>query len=189
MHSDLFFFGSLITLIIGTFFDIRSSMKFSFYGAAEAVRLWQDEYGFFDLKKNLFWFGSFIAAMLAIKFLWLGNQTGIVFYILGAGRLGAGLYNESGLRKNRIKQKETLSKLFVQAANGVTDPSHPTINSIFRPLPIRVRNDRAFYKLFGWIFANVPVGTSSELPTNKILELRRTIIAHSQRPQSEWFPK
>lgn len=182
MNSNLFFIGSLIVLIVGSFLDIRSSLKFPYYGATERIPFWRDKYGFFSLNRHLIAFGIFIAVMIAAKFLWFGNQVGIVFYIIGGARIWAGIYNERGLKENRIEQIRVLTRLDELADTGVTDPSAPEIDTLLRKKPITKKADRAFYKLFGWL--HVP---NSGSDYDIAIALRNKLIAHAQK--AIWFPQ
>lgn len=183
IHTDLFFYLSLVVLVVGSWFDIRSSRKFIYYGSMEGMPLWQDKQGFFDVKKNVLWFGIFVAAFIALKFAYLGNQVGIVFYIIGVGRFLVSFYNESGMKKRRAVQTDVLTKLSQQAAAGNMSPNSPEIHAILKSHAIFNKGGKAFFKLFGWLQIADPGREQSVLP------LRQLIIFHAQRPSSEWFPE
>lgn len=183
IHTPIFFWLSIAALVVASYFHIRSSQNFLWYGQTESNPLWKDKFGFFDARKYVIFLVVFVAAVSAIHLAWMGYQTGIVFYIMAGAFAVMTVLNNSGAKKNRQKQIALLTELLALAKDGRTEPIDPAINTVFRSNPIVNKGGRAFYKLFGWLWIDNPGQLESIVP------LREKIIAHAQRPSAEWFPQ
>lgn len=186
INTPLFFYLSLAALAVATFLHVRSSQNFLYYGDTENNPLWRDKYGYFTTTKYLLSLGIVTAFLIFAAFQWWGYQTGITFYIFAAGFFVMTWINNSSAKKNRVLQTKVLMELRGLALQGITDPNAPEILAVMRGHSIRIRHGRAFYKLFGWLRATVPEGTpnnSEEAAT----QARQLVVAHAQRPDSEWF--
>jgi len=186
MNKDMWIFIiGVVVFLIGNYWDAyRTSSKFQWYGLHETNPLWKDQYGFFDAKKNLLWMIVPVAAILVIAFFfdyWMG--AGIFLGVIGIVRFLVGFSNERKMKKERLRQTDVLTRLRQQADSGNTDPLSAEIQNIFRPIPLRSGGGRAWYSLFGWLWVEAPDQAAGMHP------LRQKVIAHSQKPQTEWFPK
>lgn len=186
IHTPIFFWLSIAAVVVASFFHIRSSQNFLYYGQSESNPLWKDKYGFFAPMKYIVSLAVFIAVIAAVHLAWMGYQTGIAFYIMAGAFVGMTLMNNADAKKQRAKQIDVLRRLNSLATDENVDGTDPAVNSIMQPHPIVTKGGRSFYKLFGWL----NVDNSVQPPTgDTIVALRNKIINWSRRPEKDWFLK
>src|SRR5688572_24886525 len=112
MNEYLLLYAGLAVFLFGAYVDgYLGARNYIYYGRREAAKLWQDEYGFLDWKKTVFWQGVFIAGLLITSYLIDHPDSpkfaGLLFAILGTIRIVWGAQILSSMKDERENQIDT----------------------------------------------------------------------------------
>jgi hypothetical protein len=189
IHTPIFFWLSLAALAVASYFHIRSSQNFQWYGQTEINPLWKDKYGFFTPVKYVVSLVIFVAVVSVIHFTVIdaGYQTGIVFYIMAGAFVVMTLKNNAAAKKNRAKQIEILTRLRSLSTDENVLGGDATVAAVLRPAqPIVTKGGRSWFRLFGWLWIDSK-GLANPIPQTMIDEIQTKIVEWSRRPEKDWF--
>lgn len=170
LESALFFWLNVLIFPVGRYADIKSSTGGHFYGLTEGIKFSRDKDGRINVKKNVLGSGVFLAIGIACA-MFLAPFAGLMIIApLGFYSFFQTYLNYTSRRRGRENQIKTLRSLH----RG---------DEVYLGF-LTTRNGKSYYKLFPWIYVtglDVDSGAAQ-------LEVQRLIVAHSHRPESEWFP-
>jgi len=186
--ANIMFLASFVLAIVAVLLDVKSSVKFIYFGVTEGNKLTRDKYGFIDTRKNLVLSAVSLVAVGVAGFYGVFANESLVAMVAGAMALvPAGLRgkayfdNEKAMKEGREKQIKFLRELkAIALASGRADE----IDALFQPQNVNLnKGGRTYYRLFGWIYSeNTNIYEAID-------EIQKRITDLSLQEESRWFPR
>lgn len=164
--------------VVGTYLDFTASVKFKYYDQTEANPLFQDDFGYFHLKRAAITYAALLIASLVLAFLWHPAPGALLPAIAGVKGLILGLNNRKNAQNNRVKQYAKLDGL-----KHLVNTAQPTDN-YFAALASdwRYIDERGFYKTFGWVRINALAGEAGAK-----VAVQKELVRIVGQPREKWF--
>ena len=196
MGHIAFLLIGIAVFLVGRYLDFNSSKDFIYYGVFEKNPLWRDEWGFF--RPGIHWIlvGATVAASIAIRLIFpFDEHPSINYFMLGVLLIGgaasilASMANNRQKKINRVKQAQVLNRVRSLAEDVNIDPNSPEMQNLFNSAgAYTIKSGRAFHRLFGWLYVEVPKNT----PTNDAVaasKARKRVVEYAQQVSPDaWFP-
>lgn len=194
MHWILFFVFAVYCWT-GILLDIKGSVNFPYYGVTERTELMKDAFGYMSKMKALI--GVAILTALAVVIQLLARDepqiAAIPAFLLlvpfGSYRLYLWNSNRNLNKENRAEQIERLRFIrdYQVSSNLAPDAFDQALGEYLGNLQVYFRGGRVRYKLFGWIYEEVPNRQNADL-TDGLWKCQVRLRRLSLEDERAWFP-